>query len=62
MLAFNLSYVVFPHLIESYSVQVCHCSFNADMLLDGIIPLQSLNIYIYIIYIYIFSCPNKTIY
>ena len=45
--------VVFPHLIESYSVQVCHCSFNADILLDGIIPWQGFTIY---------TCPSKTIY
>ena len=46
-------HIVLPHLIESYSVQVCQGSFNADVLLDGIIPWQGLNIY---------TCPNKTIY
>ena len=40
-------HVVFHHLIESYSVQVCYCSFNADMLLDGIYPDRAL-IYIHV--------------
>ena len=42
-------HVVFPHLIESYSVQLCYCSFNEDMLLDGIYPDRAFNIY---------TCPN----